>query len=46
VVGGFLVPQASNPSGGFGHDTDMANCILFLAGLAGINLNAHIILTP
>jgi hypothetical protein len=46
VVGGLLMPQASNTSGGFGHNTDMENCILFLAGQAGMNLNASDRLTP
>ncbi|KAH6670722.1 putative Rhamnolipids biosynthesis 3-oxoacyl-reductase [Halenospora varia] len=34
-----LDSEASNPSGHYGHDTDMADCALFLAGPSGTFLN-------
>ncbi|KAE8449672.1 hypothetical protein EG329_007447 [Mollisiaceae sp. DMI_Dod_QoI] len=38
-----LGSEASNPSGRFGHDTDMGACILFLAGPSGVFLNGQVI---
>ena len=38
-----LKEQGSNPAGRPGHDTDMAACILFLAGPGGVFLNGQII---
>ena len=38
-----LKNQSSNPAGRPGHDTDMAACILFLAGPGGVFLNGQII---
>jgi NAD(P)-dependent dehydrogenase (short-subunit alcohol dehydrogenase family) len=35
--------EASNPSGRFGHDTDMGACVLFLAGPNGVFLNGQVI---
>ena len=35
--------QASNPSGRFGEEKDMAACALFLAGPAGTFLNGQVI---
>lgn len=35
--------DASNPAGRYGHDTDMAACLLFLAGPGGVFLNNQII---
>ena len=33
----------SNPAGRTGHDSDMAACILFLAGPGGLFLNAQVL---
>lgn len=38
-----LREKGSNPAGRPGHDTDMAACILFLAGPGGVFLNGQII---
>lgn len=38
-----LGSEASNPSGRYGHDTDMGACILFLAGPHGTFLNGQVI---
>lgn len=40
---GSLDRDASNPSGRFGHDTDMGACVLFLAGPNGVFLSGQII---
>lgn len=38
-----LDSEASNPAGRYGHDTDMAACLLFLAGPGGVFLNNQIL---
>ncbi|KAL3427617.1 hypothetical protein PVAG01_01126 [Phlyctema vagabunda] len=38
-----LDSEASNPAGRYGHDTDIAACLLFLAGPGGVFLNGQII---
>ena len=38
-----LEMQMSNPAGRYGHDSDMAACILFLAGPGGLFMNGQVL---
>ena len=38
-----LETEMSNPAGRYGHDSDMAACILFLAGPGGLFLNGQVL---
>lgn len=38
-----LDSEASNPAGRYGHDTDMAATLLYLAGPGGVFLNGQVI---